>query len=364
MNIIEIKNNIDKSDFISNIQEFFNSNNKELGDVYKAYLKEYDKNEDEEELKEMSKEDFHNYILLIDELVAYIISHNQKLIRDLQKKISGTTQTKSGLNREEILIESFSHNEILVDSSNNEEYQFNKENEKEIISIVNRLINSDENIEALINMIKKEYITAVKISLICQKKLLKNKIIELLSEDPLHDIRNYQERILKIDYILIELNDKEEIISEQQELDDTIKLIILPKDISTSYLLEDIKNYSSRYDIITNALKKLYSKLKFKTSGLRSINSIEKLYEYRETNGLRILFFSPGENIFIITSLFFKDQQRSIKINNVYLLAKTRFESYNQDAYDEYLKNQDFQIEAINNELKTDSIILRRRKES
>jgi len=67
----------------------------------------------------------------------------------------------------------------------------------------------------------------------------------------------------------------------------------------------------------------------------------EKLYEYKRTNGIRVMFVKRGNEIYIC-SLFYKDKQRSTKITSYYEEAIRRFNSFinTQD-----ITSPDFEIE-------------------
>jgi hypothetical protein len=174
------------------------------------------------------------------------------------------------------------------------------------------------------------------------KKLIRIKV----TKDPLEDID--KERLQLITYMefLDTLKIEQEILIEEEEQKDenaSQNIILLPNTKSGTYLLEDIRNYPESYDEISSAFENIMSK---KFLGSKSVSAIrdmgEKLYEYKRTNGIRIMFIKRGNDIYVC-SLFYKDKQRSTKITQYYEEAIRRFNSFMESRYD--VTSPDFIIE-------------------
>ena len=364
------KSKIDNEGFIAHIPEYIFLINIKIGKFYYQMInnnEKIDENvEEDHDFKDFSHKDIQEYAEAVRTLILYIIEHNKKIIKYLESQIVEESDYKEGISKLDILQES-EITPIRPSKTNdsNDEIKNNDSSNEEISNLINKIIESDIELEILIKLVKPENITAIKILLIAQKKKIIKEIRDNLATDITMGISNLQDQVLRIDYFLLMLNDEEEIIQEQENENENIKIIILPNDAHTTYLLEDIKNYENRYDIIANALKKLRTKILFKTSGIRRIISVDKLYEYRETNGLRILFYVQSDNVFVITSLFFKDQRRSTKIDGFYEQAQKRLlQDFDETKCDEYLANQEYYFQEIQAELSKNQNVLKKRSQN
>lgn len=189
-------------------------------------------------------------------------------------------------------------------------------------------------------------IMLIKIYLLKEINRLKKLIRIKVTKDPLEDIDKERLQLLTYLEFLDTLKIEQEILIEEEEQKDenaSQNIILLPNSKSGTYLLEDIRNYPESYDEISSAFENIMSK-KFLSS--KSISTIrdkgEKLYEYKRTNGIRVMFVKRGNDIYVC-SLFYKDKQRSTKITQYYEEAIRRFNSFMELGYD--VTSPDFIIE-------------------
>lgn len=159
------------------------------------------------------------------------------------------------------------------------------------------------------------------------KKIIKNKAI--LS--PESDLTEEQVKLITFQEFLDDLTIEQEIlIEEQQEKDEFFgkNIILVPNGKSTTYILEDIREYPESYDEISNAFENIMTKRFLSSKSISSIKDMgEKLYEYKRKNGIRILYIQNGNDIFIC-NMFYKDKQRSTKISSYYEEAIKRYYSF------------------------------------
>ena len=193
--------------------------------------------------------------------------------------------------------------------------------------------------------LSQEGIVLIKLHLLKEINNLKRKIRTKVNLDPLADTDIERLQLLTYKSFLDELIIEQEIlIEEEQEKEENKeqRIIFVPNGKSNTYFFEDIQNYPDSYDEIYSVFENLISK---KFLGSKSISSIkdmgEKLYEYKRTNGIRVMFVKRGNEIYIC-SLFYKDKQRSTKITSYYEEAIRRYNSFvkTQDT-----TTPDFEIE-------------------
>lgn len=163
---------------------------------------------------------------------------------------------------------------------------------------------------------------------------------------PVSDLTELQIKILNYQEFLNVLQEKQiettgEVSKKEQKL--PYNIIIVPDTKSSTYLFEDITSYPESYDEITSAFDNIMTQQMFSSKSIKQIrDKSEKLYEYKRNNGIRVLFIKNGINIFV-TSLFYKDKQRSTKIDQYYEEAIKRYDIFINSQID--FNSIDFQIE-------------------
>lgn len=175
---------------------------------------------------------------------------------------------------------------------------------------------------------------------------VKKQIRTIIMNNPSSDISKLQEELMNLEFILefIAELEQEEIEKEQINHPETSNIIFVPNK-NTTYFYEDILGHIDSKKEIKNIFDKLIDGYFLKTKDTRALEGYQEynLYEYKHPNGIRILYVVAG-NIICICSLFYKDKQKSIKIDNYYEEAVKRFlkaEPYINENYN----NPDFYIE-------------------
>ncbi len=187
----------------------------------------------------------------------------------------------------------------------------------------------------------------IRIRLYFYKKVLetRKKIRQAITINPSQDLRKLQNELDMYEIIIefikeLELVEQEEIVVETE----IPNVIFAPNNKKTTYFYEDITKYEDdRLKAIKAAIDKIMDGYVLKTSSTRPIKSINNLYEYKHPNGIRIMYATIGRFI-VICSLFYKDKQRSSKIQSEYEEALSRFKSC-ENYITENLNNPDFHIE-------------------
>lgn len=194
--------------------------------------------------------------------------------------------------------------------------------------------------------LSKEGIALVKLHLLKLIKQLEKKIRTKVAIDPLSDTDKERLQILTYKGFLEELMLEQDILVEEEEKKTPTRgerIILLPHGQNSTYILEDIQNYSESYDEIYLAFENIMSKRFLGSKSIKSIKDMgDKLYEYTRTNGIRVLFIKRGNDIYIC-SLFYKDKQRSTKISANYDEAIKRFNTFMSTC--ESVTSPDFDIE-------------------
>lgn len=194
--------------------------------------------------------------------------------------------------------------------------------------------------------LSKEGIALVKLHLLKLIKQLEKKIRTKVAIDPLSDTDKERLQILTYKGFLEELILEQDILVEEEKKKTQTRrerIILLPHGKNSTYILEDIQNYLESYDEIYLAFENIMSKKFLGSKSIKSIKDMgDKLYEYKRTNGIRVLFIKRGNDIYIC-SLFYKDKQRSTKISANYDEAIKRFNTFMSTC--ESVTSPDFDIE-------------------
>ena len=190
-------------------------------------------------------------------------------------------------------------------------------------------------------------------------KLLKLQIYKLILDtkqairqsiltNPTADISSLQDRLNTYELVLEIASTKFKPV-QNEELEEELpqeysNIVFAPNNKKSTYLYEDIAEYSERAKEIKLIFEKLVDGYFLKTKDTKPIEGYqEKLFEYKHPNGIRILYIVTG-SIITICSLFMKDKQKSSRIANEYDEAIARF--YECKNYiEENFSNPDFHIE-------------------
>lgn len=183
----------------------------------------------------------------------------------------------------------------------------------------------------------------LKKQIIDTEKEIKAKILY----SPLENITKLQENLNLYEFSLDfmkELADAEEMEVLDIEEKEYSNIVFAPNRKKSTYFLQDIIEFPEKTDEMKIAIDKIMSGYFLKTKDLKPIKGYEEnLWEYTNPNGIRVLYLLHDSTI-IICSLFYKDKQKSTKIENEYEEAIRRF--YNTKEYIETnFNNPDFHIE-------------------
>lgn len=179
--------------------------------------------------------------------------------------------------------------------------------------------------------LSQESIALLKLYLLKEINLLKKQIREKVNLNPLVDTDEERLQLLTYKSYLDELIVEQEILIEQEETENENadeQIIFVPNGKLKTYFFEDIQKYSEKYDEIYSVFENIISKKFLNSKSISTIKDMgEKLFEYKRTNGIRVMFIKRGKEIFIC-SLFYKDKQRSTKITSYYEEAIRRFNTF------------------------------------
>lgn len=267
------------------------------------------------------------YELNVDiECIALIIEHNYEIVEQIRIHHNDLLDILDrAQDIDDIEIEE-SEKTKEVNSYPEEKITFNNYD-----SFVDVLLFAEENntleqeIKALMH--KQIPINSLKFSIYKKIKQIELQIHLLIAHNSLQDITKLQKDILKLKSLIKALTPKpleEEISSSKEEK--KYNVIFIPNKKNQLYIYDDITKYLEQAKEIKTALDKLYSGYVMESKQIKSISSKnEKLFEYKTPTGLRIMFIISGSNIFV-SLLFYKDKQRSIKIDALYDEAIKRYQ--------------------------------------
>ncbi len=179
----------------------------------------------------------------------------------------------------------------------------------------------------------------IKLAILKKINELKKQIKLELIYNPLFNISNIQEEIDVYGKILSSfdlLTNKEEIIEEEN--DSYNPNIIFLKNKDTSYIYEDLSECIEENKEIKKGFNKVLSGYFLTTKDLTPIRNYDKMYEYKNPNGLRVLYFVLPNNYVAISKIFLKDKNRSKKISSNY-----------EDAYQRFIQQKEYIINNLNN---------------
>ena len=192
-----------------------------------------------------------------------------------------------------------------------------------------------------ISLEEKNYIKLEMLKRIIEFKL---KIKEQIVFNPGCDISKIQEDLNRARQVLTLLNE-EKIEEENIEEKENSKVLILPNKKNNTYLYDDICDNIESAKEIKNTIDKVIDGYFLKTKDIKPIlGKTEKLYEYKHPNGIRILYIVLPNDYVVITGLFYKDKDKSTRIEAFYDESINRY-LYFKDYINSNIENPEFHIE-------------------
>lgn len=285
------------------------------------------------------------YELNVDiECIALIIEHNYDIVEQIRNHYNDLL---------DILDHAQNIDDIEVEEENaSKEININPEEKiafNNYDSFVDVLLFAEENntLEQEIKelMHKQIPINSLKFSIYKRIKQIELQIHLLIAHNSLKDITKLQKDILKLKSLIKALTPKP-LIEESPSFkeDKKYNVIFIPNKKNQLYIYDDITKYLEQAKEIKTALDKIYSGYVMESKQIKSISSKnEKLFEYKTPTGLRIMFIISGNNIFV-SLLFYKDKQRSIKIDALYDEAIKRYQ-LNEELLSSNLNDPNFYLE-------------------
>lgn len=268
-----------------------------------------------------------------------ILEHNKKILNQIKKMNDEKTSliskaTNQSLNAKETPI---------VQTKVQERNIAERKNVSDKTETLFYTLDQNE-FNSFVSNISDEEINYIKLELFKKIIEFKFKIRKQLLLNPISDIANLQEDLERAEFVLNSLH-KKEVIEEKVEEQQNSKILILPNKKNNSYLYDDILEYMENSKEIKNCIDKMLDGYFLKTKDTRPIvGKDEKLYEYKLPSGLRIMYIVLPNNHIVITELFYKDKDKSTKIDLYYDEAINRYLIF-KDYIDSNIGNPDFYIE-------------------
>ncbi|MBQ8193489.1 MAG: hypothetical protein IJZ46_05410 [Bacilli bacterium] len=274
----------------------------------------------------------------IKKALSLILKHNKKILveqtkeniikRELIEKAQLPQVDDENISESEPMIKP--KNRTKKDVSDKAETLFYTLDEKEFTSFMSN-----------ISLEEKNYIKLEMLKRIIDFKL---KIKEQIVFNPGCDISKIQEDLNRARQVLTLLNE-EKIEEENIEEKENSKVLILPNKKNNTYLYDDICDNIESAKEIKNTIDKVIDGYFLKTKDIKPIlGKTEKLYEYKHPNGIRILYIVLPNDYVVITGLFYKDKDKSTRIEAFYDESINRY-LYFKDYINSNIENPEFHIE-------------------
>jgi len=172
------------------------------------------------------------------------------------------------------------------------------------------------------------------------KKRLRTAILK----NPLADISNIQQDLTDFEEVIEFIEMEEKKVIESAVPEEYYKCFLVPNLKGSSFAYEDALSEIGQLNELKVILSKIKDNYFLKTDRIKNIIKYdEKLREYTNANGFRILYIEEGNMIFIC-SIFYKDKQRSTSIDGKYQEAIRRYENTKKYILDN-INNPEFYIE-------------------
>jgi len=231
---------------------------------------------------------------------------------------------------------------IQVQSTSNKEKKTPKAF-KNIQELIDHISYSNLDTDSLRILEQQSHEDRARVKLHFYKLILETKKIirELCLSDPLADIKELQSDLeiytLILDTIK-EIDQKKEQEETPKEEKEFSNIIFAPNGKRSTYIFEDIVEFTEKSKEIKLIIDKLRDGYFLKTKDTKSIEGYqENIYEYKHPNGIRVLYVVEG-NIIIICSLFMKDKQKSSRISNEF-----------EESISRYYASRDYIVNNFNN---------------
>ena len=273
-----------------------------------------------------TEEDFNSYEFL--EFVRIIHCHNQQVTTQVKKETSAISSIIDAA-QPLTLVEEVKEEKTAETVDNSYTYPQDSQTEQILKSL--EYFKTVEEFENNIKGINELGIYKIKLYLLKLIIETTKKIQLSVLRSPLNDFTELQIKLLNykefLDLLKVkEVEEKIEVAKKEKEKQ--YNIIIVPDNKSSTYLFEDIIEYPESYEEITLTFDNIMSQQIFSSKSIKQIrDKSEKLCEYKRKNGIRVMFIKNGNNIFI-TSLFYKDKQRSTKIDHLYDEAIKRYNNF------------------------------------
>lgn len=275
----------------------------------------------------------------IVECTRAIVSNNLYFIQDKREELDKIRETMANARD----IKATSEEKVIEP----EEQTTSLKETRDLTEILELIIYSNLSEEAILvleTLSKEEY---QKIKLYIYKMIIdtKRQIKLSILTNPIADIKLLQDNLNNYE-IILEMLKEFELEKEQQEQlpQEYSNIIIAPNSKNSTYLYEDIQELPEKSKEIKLIIEKIVDGYFLKTKDTKRIEGYqENLYEYKHPNGIRVLYIVKGSMI-IISSLFLKDKQKSIKIASEYDEAISRYYKSIEYIQDNFT-NPDFHIE-------------------
>jgi len=145
---------------------------------------------------------------------------------------------------------------------------------------------------------------------------LVRKISYFISLDPLTDISDAQKELKRLRMIFStvkDYNNKKSISSNKVQMP---TVILIEENDGNDVIYNYINN---NHNVIIKAKKCLEKFFRGERNNVKRIKGKkEDLLETEDTNGTRLLFFSLGNNTYVLAQIFIKDKNKSTKIDGCY----------------------------------------------
>lgn len=273
-----------------------------------------------------------------------ILNHNRELVKRKKREVKSLEEIMTIKQEEETTTP-----DEITPKANVEESLIVKKAPQDYEELINKMSREESLISEVLPRLDEQSIKEIKLAIFRKILLIEKEIKESIIEDPSKTILPLQQKYLQLKHILRQVisyaKPKEENLITESTTQSKIKVFFLPNGKGSTYLAEDIERYIEKRWEIQNAVNKIVDGYFLKSKDTKPIKGTkEKLYEYTNPNGIRILFIVMKENTYAICGLFYKDKNKSTKITEYYEEAIRRFDR-EKTYLEENSQNPNFYIE-------------------
>lgn len=223
-----------------------------------------------------------------------------------------------------------------------------KSNAKDLSEYIKLILFSDmgEDVSKKLSSLSREDKINIKLYFLKMINQTKRAIKNSILRNPVSDISNFQRDLSTYEIAIEFIGDLEREEELLEKTESSLKRVIfVPNSHNSTYLYEDITQYKDSKKEIKNIIDKIVEGYFLRTKDTKPIESIKSnsLYEYKHPNGIRVLYV-VHKGLILICSLFYKDKQKSTRIEGYYEEAIRRFNN-SKEYIIENNNNPDFFIE-------------------